>query len=296
MGYKRYAYGVVPSDPTTLNTLGSTYIYPGYQSLPVVNVNTRFTLGNSLDAFTRAVNENEELVDNLNWVKGKHNFQFGIDYLHLQYLNVRTNVGRFDFFGNPGYTNAQASDFPSRWAWSISPALATRSASPPYRTRCINMRRTLGASPTGLRSTWAYVMKLRLAVVSTQRTGCYIPCSRLSINACFQTHRPTWRFVQEIPAHSTLARSMPQDFTNVSPRIGLAYDVFGNGKNAIRVGFGTFYDAIPATIVGLTQPYTYRAGYQYPNGSFTNPLIGLPAIPAPYSGQGPATFTDTRIP
>ena len=80
------------------------------------------------------------------------------------------------------------------------------------------------------------------------------------------------------------------DYTNVSPRFSLAYDLFGNGKTAIRAGFGTFYDAIPATIVGLTQPYTYRANYTLPNGSLTNPLAGVPAIPQNFSGVGTPQF------
>jgi hypothetical protein len=83
---------------------------------------------------------------------------------------------------------------------------------------------------------------------------------------------------------------VPPSYNNVSPRVGIVYDVFGSGKTAIRAGLGTFYDAIPATIVGATEPFTYSAVYQTPNGSITDPLLGEPAIPAPYDG-GTAQFT-----
>jgi len=283
-GYKRYAYNVVPTDPTTLNTLGSTYVYPGYQSLPVINVNTRFTLGNSLDAYTRAVNENEELVDNVSVVRGKHNFQFGVDYLHLQYLNIRTNVGRFDFFGNPGYTDAQSSDFIMGLV---------------YQTTVGNTQR-ISAIQNALyqyaQDTWRIAPRLtiNLGVRYEIPWPWYQPNGQAATfvrgyqSSVFPNAPANLAFVGDPGVPRSLINA---DYTNVSPRIGLAFDVFGNGRTAIRAGFGTFYDAIPATIVGLTQPFTYRTGYQYPNGSFTNPLIGEPAIPTPYSGQGPATFT-----
>jgi hypothetical protein len=34
----------------------------------------------------------------------------------------------------------------------------------------------------------------------------------------------------------------PRDFNNVSPRFGLSWDPIGNGKTAIRAGYGLFYD------------------------------------------------------
>jgi hypothetical protein len=283
LGYKRYAYGVVPSHPTTLNTLGSAYTYPGFQSLPVVNVNTRFTLGNSVDAYTRSVNENEEFLDNVSYAKGRHNFQFGADYLHLQYLNIRTNVGRFDFYGNPGYTNAQASDF-------ILGLIFQTTVGNTQRISAIQNAVYQYAQDTWRilpRLTLNYGIRYELPFPWYQPNGAAATFVRGYQSSVFPNAPAGLAFVGDQGVPRSLING---DFTNVSPRIGIAYDVFGNGKTALRLGFGTFYDAIPATIVGLTQPYTYRAVYQYPNGSLTNPLNGLPAIPD-NNGKVTPTFT-----
>ena len=78
---------------------------------------------------------------------------------------------------------------------------------------------------------------------------------------------------------------------NVDPRIGLAYDPFGDHKTAIRVGFGIFYNPIRAR--------SYASGYYFnppyalafvPNPQFPNPFPG--ALPPPAQLVGVDYNTD----
>ncbi len=80
------------------------------------------------------------------------------------------------------------------------------------------------------------------------------------------------------------------------PRIGLAWDVLGNGKTAVRAGFGTYYSLIDdlSFLMNSLPPY---------NGSITSsgslfsiiPIVPGSAVP-PSCGTGvPAPCTSTRI-
>jgi hypothetical protein len=65
---------------------------------------------------------------------------------------------------------------------------------------------------------------------------------------------------------------------NIDPRIGLAYDPFGDHKTAIRAGVGVFYNPIRAR--------SYASGYYF-NPPYALAFIPLPQFPNPFPGALP---------
>lgn len=104
-------------------------------------------------------------------------------------------------------------------------------------------------------------------------------------------------------------------YGNIAPRLGVAWDVFGDGKTAVRAGFGMFYlrERTSIYFASLTQnaPFvTSIAGrrtldgsqfYDLPAASNGSPRFGLsPGAASPYSAQfnvsvGRELWKDTAI-
>jgi len=46
----------------------------------------------------------------------------------------------------------------------------------------------------------------------------------------------------------------PADLNNFGPRMGLAWDVFGNGKTAVRAGYGMYFESVNADSLAQENP------------------------------------------
>jgi len=289
-GYKRYTYIIVPLDRTTLADLGADYTQPGPSILPKLEATDRFTLGSSNSGDSRVVTANEEFDDNLSWQHGNHNFQFGGQFLNLDYLHRFTQVPSIT--AEQQNTEVTVGDFLLGLSNSETVGNGTNLAATQYALYLYAQDDWRATS----RLTLNYGLRYEIPFSWKETDGWGVTFKPGYQSAVFPTSPASVAYQGDPGVGNT---SPPTKYKDLGPRLGFAYDVHGNGSLAIRGGFGIFYDAVNANVVGVSEPYHYTANYAFPSGGFSIPLLNafvgpnntislLPQIPANYyKGQAP---------
>ena len=220
-------------------------------------------LGDLQQPFVERLNESMQIADDLTWIRGAHSLKAGFDVRkeHMFIAFVNRPNGDFTFSGV--HTGNPAADF----------LLGL-----PAQFR----RTTANASQDG--SGWSYAAYLQDE---------FRPWSSLTVNLglrydlaqpfvdendalnAFHPGQQSTRFPAApaglvYPGDDGVPRGTYEtDKDNVSPRVGLAWDVLGNGRSSVRAAWGLFYD----TLAGQ--------GDFFQNGVLAPPFTPLLEVNAP---------------
>lgn len=281
LGYA-YSYGAITSDTTGTLARAKSPDVVGAIKLPytvslarVPNVGFADLSGAAGFGEYRDFNYNHNLFDNLSWTLGKHSLKFGLSYNH--YLKSENaagdNVGNYNFDA----TNAVGSDDLSvqsqDWAnfligyasggFSQAPLDITANTTQnlyefyaqdewhaaPRLTISYGLRYSYFQTPfdTGKKLTsfdpTVYVAANAPKINPTN--GQIVAGTGVANNGIIVggVNSPYGRYVTK------------QNKNNFAPRLGLAYDLFGDGTTAFRGGVGLFYDSVAA---GLIEDNTFN--------------------------------------
>lgn len=214
--------------PITLDQYNQFYIQ--FQSISSINTGDT----------NNFIRDEVQFGNTTRWTRGRHNLTFGGEYHHARgdIVNNFRAQGRFYFTRTAGYTGYDVADFLiGRWAEFIQGAgefkntrfhLANLFFNDSFK---VNRRLTLDV---GVR--WEPFFP------NTDLYGKVVVWGGINSKSQRFVNAPNGILYAGDPG--VPPGGSPTKWSNFGPRLGLAYDLTGDGKTALRAGYGIFYDRI----------------------------------------------------
>jgi outer membrane receptor protein involved in Fe transport len=302
--FSRNFGGRINSPATSLTDLGSLFTIQGTPNLPQITVTGYFTLGQQIGGPVAGTNF-YAARDVFSWIKGNHSLKLGGEISLNKDIQqtLLNNYGVFTF--NAGATAR------------VAAPPVTAAAGNAFADFMIGIPSAVSqdAPVTGYTNSW-------YTAVFAQDDFRVRPRLTLNLGLRYDIQTPPTdpfnRVVNYVPGQKSTVNPLapvgaqffgdpgverggiPTSYTHFSPRIGFAWDIFGNGKTSLRGAFGVFYGSISGnewnTMTNF-QPFSTRLTFTNINQK-TNAL-GVPlgaSLSNPYNafvGGNPFPYKGT---
>ena len=323
-GYS-YSYGAVLSTPVgLLNSANSPDINPtpvyntGVKRVPDIDLCsfTALACGQGLNGFGpyRDYNRNHNFFDNLTWVHGNHSLKFGVSYNHYtkdENVNGGSGANGVYYFldGSLNGNGPAEGSFEQLWANFMMGSVFQFSQSNIDFRALVHQQEIefYGQDEYRIRPhlTLNYGLRYSLFFAPTYGNGelaTFDPALFNSANApalnpdgTFPGGADSGTYTNGIivggkssPYGQAVAKTFKRGF---APRIGFAWDPYGNGKTSVRGGYGIFFDspAVNSVEQFASENPPIVAQRNIPNADFANPASGQPLVnPYPRTIGGPS--------
>jgi len=211
-----------------------------------------------------------QYADTVSWSHGKHSLKFGMDVAHTNDLseNLRFQYGSFSYSTIANYISDL--DSPNHCALTTGGA----HTSPCYSS----YQQAFG--PLG------FTFNTNDLAFFAEDSWRVMPRFTLTAGVRYE-----YEMLPSVILPNPLVpqtQSLPSDKNNLGPRIGFAWDIFGDGKTSVRGGYGIYFGRIINSTVYNALTNTGVTGGQF-SFSFTASTTGTPSFPQILPSQPAST-------